>query len=216
MLSVDPPMYGRSAAGVSSTAAIHHPAETTIASAAASSCRTRRQNGTGAATRYASPNAGTLSTASPLLVRNPNPNATPAPTSHQVRPCSSARVTQYAATTTSSTMNASGLSNRKMRTAAGVSAIAAPAISPAAAPARPPARPRTARRTVAHSSPAAATPSSACGTSSDQLLKPKIRPDSPMTQSDAGGLSTVMKFEESSEPKNHAFQFSVPACTAAA
>ena len=107
-------------------------------------------------------------------------------------------------------MNASGLSNRKMRTAAGVSAIAAPAISPAAAPARPPARPRTARRTVAHSSPAAATPSSACGTSSDQLLKPKIRPDSPMTHSDAGGLSTVMKFEESSEPKNHAFQFSRP------
>ena len=37
-----------------------------------------------------------------------------------------------------------------------------------------------------------------------------------MTHSDAGGLSTVMKFEESSEPKNHAFQLSLPACTAAA
>ena len=69
---------------------------------------------------------------------------------------------------------------------------------------------------MAHSSPAAATPSSACGTSSDQLLKPKIRPDSPITHSDAGGLSTVMKFDESREPKNHAFQLSVPACTAAA
>ena len=51
LLSVDPPMYGRSAAGVSSTAAIHHPAETTIASAAVSSCRTRRRSDTGAATR---------------------------------------------------------------------------------------------------------------------------------------------------------------------
>src|SRR5580693_8146775 len=97
LLSVDPPMYGRSAAGVRSTAAIHHPADTASAAPAASSCQARRQNGTGAATRYASPNAGTLSTASPLLVRNPNPNATPAPTSHRVRPCSRARVTQYAA-----------------------------------------------------------------------------------------------------------------------
>ena len=32
----------------------------------------------------------------------------------------------------------------------------------------------------------------------------------------AGGLSTVMKFEESEEPKNIAFQLFVPACTAAA
>ena len=37
-----------------------------------------------------------------------------------------------------------------------------------------------------------------------------------MIQRDAGGLSTVMKLEESSEPKNQASQFFEPACTAAA
>ena len=49
-----------------------------------------------------------------------------------------------------------------------------------------------------------------------QLLNPKIRPDIAITQRDAGGLSTVMKFEESSEPKKNAFQLLVPAWTAAA
>jgi len=49
-----------------------------------------------------------------------------------------------------------------------------------------------------------------------QLLKPKIRPDNAITQKAAGGLSTVMKLDESSEPKKNAFQLSVPACTAAA
>ena len=49
-----------------------------------------------------------------------------------------------------------------------------------------------------------------------QLLKPKMRPDSDITHSEAGGLSTVMKFEASSEPKKNAFQLLVPACTAAA
>ena len=43
------------------------------------------------------------------------------------------------------------------------------------------------------------------------LLKPKIRPESAITQSEAGGLSTVMKLEESSEPKKNAFQLFVPA-----
>ena len=36
-----------------------------------------------------------------------------------------------------------------------------------------------------------------------------------MTHSDAGVLSTVMKFDESSEPKKNAFQLFVPAWTAA-
>jgi len=45
---------------------------------------------------------------------------------------------------------------------------------------------------------------------------PKIRPDRLMTHSEAGGLSTVMKFEASNEPKNSAFQLLVPAWTAAA
>jgi hypothetical protein len=48
------------------------------------------------------------------------------------------------------------------------------------------------------------------------LLKPKIRPESAITHSDAGGLATVMKLDESSEPKKNAFQRLVPACTAAA
>ena len=36
-----------------------------------------------------------------------------------------------------------------------------------------------------------------------------------MTHSEAGGLSTVMKFEASNEPKKNAFQLLVPAWTAA-
>ena len=46
-------------------------------------------------------------------------------------------------------------------------------------------------------------------------LSPKIRTDSPITHSDAGVLSTVMKFDASDEPKNNAFQLSEPACAAA-
>ena len=46
-------------------------------------------------------------------------------------------------------------------------------------------------------------------------LKPKIRPEISMTHNEAGGLSTVMKFDESEEPKKKAFQLLVPACTAA-
>jgi len=48
------------------------------------------------------------------------------------------------------------------------------------------------------------------------LENPKIRPEISMTQSDAGGLSTVMKEDRSSEPKKKAFQLSVPLFTAAA
>ena len=43
-----------------------------------------------------------------------------------------------------------------------------------------------------------------------------MRPDNAMTHSDAGGLSTVIAFPGSSEPKKNAFQSCVPACTAAA
>jgi hypothetical protein len=46
--------------------------------------------------------------------------------------------------------------------------------------------------------------------------KPKMRPDRAITHSDAGGLSTVMKLEESIEPKKKAFQLLVAAWTAAA
>ena len=46
-------------------------------------------------------------------------------------------------------------------------------------------------------------------------LRPNTRAESSITQSDTGGLSTVMKFEESEDPKKNASQLLVPACTAA-
>jgi hypothetical protein len=45
---------------------------------------------------------------------------------------------------------------------------------------------------------------------------PKIRPDSAITQSDAGGLSTVMTLPASKEAKKNAFQLRVIDWTAAA
>ena len=69
---------------------------------------------------------------------------------------------------------------------------------------------------MAYSTPTAATPSRAWGASRLHELKPKSRPDSSITHSDAGVLSTVMKLLESSEPNRNAFQLFVPAWTAAA
>jgi hypothetical protein len=43
-----------------------------------------------------------------------------------------------------------------------------------------------------------------------------MRADSSITHKDAGGLSTVMKFDASNDPKKKAFQLFVPAWTAAA
>ena len=57
---------------------------------------------------------------------------------------------------------------------------------------------------------------SACGSSTLNDEKPKTRADRPISHSDSGGLSTVMKLPGSSEPKNHAFQLSLPAFAAAA
>jgi hypothetical protein len=45
---------------------------------------------------------------------------------------------------------------------------------------------------------------------------PSARAERPMSQSESGGLSTVMKLPGSSAPKNHAFQLSLPARAAAA
>ena len=47
----------------------------------------------------------------------------------------------------------------------------------------------------------------AAGSRSEE--KPKTRADRPISHSDSGGLSTVMKLPGSSEPKNHAFQLSL-------
>ncbi len=46
-------------------------------------------------------------------------------------------------------------------------------------------------------------------------FKPKMRAEISMGHKKAGGLSTLMKLEESEDPKNMAFQLLVPACTAA-
>ncbi len=42
-----------------------------------------------------------------------------------------------------------------------------------------------------------------------------MRAEISMGHKNAGGLSTVMKFDESDDPKKKAFQLFVPACTAA-
>jgi hypothetical protein len=72
------------------------------------------------------------------------------------------------------------------------------------------------RLTVAYSSATAPTVHSACGSRIDRLEKPRTRALRPMSHSDSGGLSTVMKLPGSSEPKNHAFQLTVADFAAAA
>lgn len=51
-----------------------------------------------------------------------------------------------------------------------------------------------------------ATPISTWGARIAQELRPKTRTDRAIGQSVAGGLSTVIAFAESSEPKKKAFQ----------
>src|SRR5437763_8248205 len=96
---------------------------------------------------------------------------------------------------------------RKRPAASSDRARAAPAIHRAAG--------RYPRRTASKRSATAARPSSACGTRMLHELAPKSRADRSITQSEAGGLSTVMKFEASKEPKKNAFQLFAPASTAA-
>ena len=48
-----------------------------------------------------------------------------------------------------------------------------------------------------------------------QELTPNSRAEMSITHSDAGGLSTVMKFDASNDPKKNAFQLFVDAWTAA-
>ena len=49
-----------------------------------------------------------------------------------------------------------------------------------------------------------------------QEFSPNTRADSSMGHRNPAGLSTVMKFEESTEPNRNAFQLLLPACAAAA
>ena len=132
LLFCDPPMYGRSAAGVSCTIATHHPDAATITAVATTSWVIRRRSDTGAAIRYTRPNAGTTRNACSILVRKAKPTRVAASTSHLVLPASIARTVAYVAMVSRSTSSASGLSKRNMSAATGVSATVAPAIRAAA------------------------------------------------------------------------------------
>ena len=55
----------------------------------------------------------------------------------------------------------------------------------------------------------------ACGTRMDHELSPKIRTTIAGIHSEAGGLSTVIEFAMSDDPKNHAFHDCDPAWMAA-
>ncbi len=121
---------------------------------------------------------------------------------------SSARTVAATDPMSSSTSSASGLSNRNISVATGVSASTAPAISPATA------EPEV-RRTVACSSPTEATPMRACGTRMLHDDSPKTRTERAMTHSAMGGLSTVIEFAASEDPKKNAFQDADPAWAAA-
>ena len=59
-----------------------------------------------------------------------------------------------------------------------------------------------------------ATPHSASGSRIDHELSPKRRTDRPMSIVASGGLSTVMKFDASSEPQNQDVQLCDAACAA--
>src|SRR5579862_8514645 len=192
LLFCDPPMYGRDPAGTRLTTTGHHNDDTATTTAAPARCANRRRTGAGAASRYTSPNAGSTKNAASSLARKAKPTATPASASQRPDAFSVARTTQYAATTRSKVSSASGLLYRNIKAAIGVSANTPPAINPAASPNQ--------RFTAAYSTQTAATPSSASGTSSDQLLTPKRRAEMSMTHNAAGGLSTVMKLLASKEP----------------
>ena len=110
--------------------------------------------------------------------------------------------------------------NRNINVAVGVSANTTAPTKPAQC-ARSDARnipvarsnPRL-RRTPAYTNHPAATPINASGTRTDHELSPNSRTDNPITHNAAGGLSTVIQFPASSDPKNHAFHDTDPACAA--
>lgn len=200
-------MYGREEAGHSSTTATHQPPDTAAASPASSSCPSLRRSRVGAQTAYSRASGGRMTNACRVLVRKPRPIAAPAATSHPVRAPSRARSTQYTVMVSSRVSSASGLLKRNISAATGVSAKAAPLSRAAPAP--------NWRRTAAYSTAVVPTPIRAWGTRICQEPSPNSRTDSAIGHREAGGLSTVMEFPASEEPKKKAFQLSEPACTAA-
>jgi len=203
-----PPMYGREPAGHSDTATGQAALTATIAAPPASSWRTRTAGRGGPATRYVAARAGTIIHPWSIFVMNASPTTAPHHARCFVRPDSSARTSSQAASTSRSTRSASGLLTRPTAIATGETASSAAAAMPAAGP--------STRRTVAYSSATEVIAQSASGSSMLSDEKPNMRADRPMSQSDSGGLSTVMKLPGSSEPKNHAVQLSLADFTAAA
>ena len=123
-------------------------------------------------------------------------------------PVSSADHSAQAAMTKKRVMTASGSLLRKIAVTMGVKPRAPAASTAARSPVH--------RRTRWNVTSTATTPARAMGASMVTLEKPKIRPEISMTHREAGGLSTVMNEDGSSEPKKKAFQLSVPLFTAAA
>ena len=124
------------------------------------------------------------------------------------RGVSTARITAYAASVMVNTRNASGLLNRNISAATGVSAMSAPAIRPAAGPNQ--------RLTPAYVRATVPSPIRAWGTSIEAEEKPKMRAERTITHNAPGGLSTVIELPASSDPNSHALSDSVPDLTAAA
>ena len=143
----------------------------------------------------------------------------PVPDDVPLRRLFTARSACWVATTAPTirvTSSASGLLNRNISAATGETANSAPAPNAAAFSIPVPTWERkpilvewTMSRTL---TPARRT----CGRSIENEENPKTRALSAMSHSAAGGLSTVIAFAESSEPKRKASQFSEPAWTAAA
>src|SRR6478736_10281955 len=183
---------------------MYQPAETIMVRPPTSSAPNRFHSPVGAAIRNATARPGTMRNACSILVRNAKPTTQPVNAIQRIPPVSIARTVKYAATTSSSTSNASGLLYRNISTATGVTASATPAMRPAPGPLH--------RLTVKYSTVTAATPINAWGSNMVNALKPKSLPDKPITHIAAGGLSTVMALPASSEPNSHAFQLWVPAC----
>jgi hypothetical protein len=152
--------------------------------------------------------AGTTRNAWSIFVLKANPTRTAERRRNRVLPFSTAFQIAQAAARQRNVRNASGLLNRNMSTATGVSANATAAMWAAMSPAQ--------RRTSRCRIRTDATPASASGSSMLHELKPKRRAESDCTHSAIGGLSTVMKLPASSAPKNIAFQLTEPAFTAAA
>ena len=208
MLSVLPPMYGRLLAGTRSTTIIHQKLETASTTPATARCHTRRHQPPAAKHRYTTNSAGSSRYACSIFVLKPQPRKNADAASQPSRPDATARWHAHAARTSSRTSSVSGLLSRSIATVIGVRVITSAASRAAHGP--------NTRRTVACSTPTAATPISTDGSSRLHVPKPKRRAKISCTHSAIGGLSTVMYEAESSEPKKNAFQLDAPLRTAAA